>query len=156
MPEGPLRRSDGQLSQGILEEALTTVAGNVQALWMSGARTFLILDLPNLAITPYVRALGPTAQYAATQLTGEYNQALAATLSALTGLLPEPVHRPRRQCGLRRAVRGPEAAGLANVEDSCLTFGVVARAVCSTPNRYLFWTASTRRGPVTASWRRRR
>jgi phospholipase/lecithinase/hemolysin len=29
--------------------------------------------------------------------------------------------------------------GLTNVEDACLTFGVVRNPFCQTPNRYLFW-----------------
>ena len=33
----------------------------------------------------------------------------------------------------------PAAAGLTNVSDPCLTFGVGSAAVCATPQRYLFW-----------------
>ncbi|HKF68377.1 MAG TPA: hypothetical protein VKB36_17645, partial [Vicinamibacterales bacterium] len=33
----------------------------------------------------------------------------------------------------------PSDFGLANVEDSCLAFGVVRGAVCERPDGYLFW-----------------
>lgn len=129
----------GATSFGIIQAAITAVAGNIQALWASGATTFLIPNVPNLAITPAVRALGPFAQFVATQLTGAYNQALDQTLNILQGL-PQ-IHFVRLDVNalFDDLLAAPEAAGLTNVEDSCLTFGVTGRAICRTPNRYLFW-----------------
>src|SRR5262249_46292815 len=76
----------GATSAGILEQAVLSVAGNIQRLWLSGARTFLIPSLPNLAITPFVRALGPDAQLAATFLAAAYQAAFDQALTALEGL----------------------------------------------------------------------
>ena len=39
----------GATSLAIVEAALESVATNIQSLWLSGARTFLILNIPNLA-----------------------------------------------------------------------------------------------------------
>lgn len=130
----------GSTSLGIIQAAITAVAGNIQALWASGARTFLIPNVPNLAITPAVRGLGPFAQFVATQLTGAYNQALDQALNTLQGLLPQ-IHFVRLNVNalFDNLLAAPEAAGLTNVEDSCLTFGVTGRAICRTPNRFLFW-----------------
>lgn len=129
----------GATSFGIIQAAIIAVAGNIQALWVSGARTFLIPSLPNLAITPAVRALGPAAQFAATQLTTAYNDALDGVLSALQGLPQIKLVRLDINELFEDLMAAPEAAGLANAEDSCLTFGVIGGAICKTPNRYLFW-----------------
>ncbi len=128
----------GATSIGIIQAAVITVAGNIQALWAAGARTFLILNVPDLAITPAVRALGPPAQFAATQLTVAYNGALDQVLNALQ--LPQiRFLRLDVNALFAEVLAAPLAAGLTNVEDSCLTFGVTGGALCATPQRYLFW-----------------
>src|SRR5439155_1220883 len=104
----------------IIGAAVAAVAANIQALWLAGARTFLIPDVPNPANTPAVRALGPVAQFAATQLMDAHNGALHLALNALQAALP----------GIRlirldvNALFGDLPSEL-NTEDSCLTFGVI-------------------------------
>ncbi len=126
-------------SIGILEAAATAVANNVQTLWEAGARTFLIPNLPDLAITPAVRALGPAAQFAATQLTAAYNAALDQAVSAAQALPQIQFVRLDINALFADVLAAPAAAGLTNVDDSCLTFGVTGHAICATPDRYLFW-----------------
>ncbi len=123
----------------IIHEAITTVAQNIGVLYAFGARTFLMPNLPNLAITPAVRALGPDAQAAATLLTAIYNGALHDVLDTLQ-VLPQ-IHFVRLDVNalFAQVLIAPGAAGLTNVTDSCLTFGIIGDAICSTPNRYLFW-----------------
>jgi outer membrane lipase/esterase len=41
--------------------------------------------------------------------------------------------------GLEELVQQPDLAGLRNVTDSCITPGVIIRAICRRPDRYLFW-----------------
>ena len=129
----------GTTSIGIIHAAVLTETGNIQALWATGARTFLILNVPDLAITPAVRALGPTAQLVATQLTAAYNGALDQVLNALQGLSQIHFFRLDVSALFDDVLAAPQAAGLTNVEDSCLTFGVTGRALCATPQSYLFW-----------------
>ncbi len=130
----------GATSVGIIQAAIATVAGNIQMLWAAGARTFLIPNLPNLAITPAVRALGPEAQFVATVFTAAYNGALDGALTALGQGLPQiQFVRLDVNALFEAVVAAPEAAGLTNVEDSCLTFYVVRHAICRRPDRYLFW-----------------
>ena len=129
----------GATSIGIIEEAIGTVAGNIQTLWAAGARTLLVPNLPDLAITPAVRALGPDAQAAASQLTSAYNGALEQALQALQALPQIRFVRLDIAALLADVLRDPGDFALANVEDSCLTFGVVRGAVCERPDRYLFW-----------------
>lgn len=129
----------GGTSAGIIQAAVTAVAGNVQALWVAGARTFLIPNLPNLANTPAIRALGPHAQFAATQLTMAFNEALDHAVTALQGLSHIQFIRLDINALFDAILTAPQAVDLTNVADSCLTFGVIGGAICATPNQYLFW-----------------
>jgi len=118
----------------IIGAAVAAVAANIQALWLAGARTFLIPDVPNPASTPAVRALGPVAQFAATQLTDAHNGALHLALNALQAALPG-IHLIRLDVN---ALFGDLPSEL-NTEDSCLTFGVIGGAICARPKGYVFW-----------------
>jgi phospholipase/lecithinase/hemolysin len=110
------------------------------ALWSSGARSFLVLNSPDLAIIPVVRAEGPVVQGAALQLSAAYNNGLNDALDFLEAMLPGiQIVRIDVFSLLDAVVASPEVFGLANVTDPCLTFGVVGRTTCSNPNRYLFW-----------------
>jgi len=101
---------------------------------LAGARTFLIPDVPNPANTPAVRALGPVAQFAATQLMDAHNGALHLALNALQAALPG-IHLIRLDVN---ALFGDLPSEL-NTEDSCLTFGVIGGAICARPKGYVFW-----------------
>jgi outer membrane lipase/esterase len=129
----------GATSAGIVAAALGAVGSGVQALWLAGAREFLIPNLPNLALTPAVRAAGPQAQVAAALLSASYNAGLSQALDALAALPGIEIIRLDAHALLAAAVADPAAAGLVNVLDPCLRFGVIRNAICRTPNRYLFW-----------------
>ena len=129
----------GATSIGIIQQAIAAVAGNIQALWAAGARTLLIPNLPDLAITPAVRARGPNAQAAASQLSAAYNGALEQALQALGALPQIRLLRLDIPALLADVLVDPGDFGLTDVEDSCLAFGVVQGAVCERPDRYLFW-----------------
>lgn len=139
---------------GIIQQALGTTAANVQALWAAGARRFLILDMPDLGVTPYIIGLGPLAQYVAGQLTNAYNGGLGQAQAAL-GVLPGiQITRFDVNATLDAAVAAPAASGIQDFYIPCLTFGVVERAVCGHPEQFLFWDAihPTRAGhnPIAA------
>jgi len=129
----------GTASMGIIQQALGATAENVQMLWAAGAREFLVLNLADPALTPYVRSLGPLAQGASTQLTAAYNGALAQVLASLGALPQIHIRQFDLNAFLHTVVSSPGRYGLRDVEDSCLTFGVVTNAVCADPDRYLFW-----------------
>ena len=48
----------GATSLGILNDAVMSIGNNITALYLAGARDFLILNVPNLAITPAVQSSG--------------------------------------------------------------------------------------------------
>jgi phospholipase/lecithinase/hemolysin len=144
----------GATAQGIIQQAITATAESVQMLWMSGARKFLVVNLADPALTPYVRSLGPVAQGVSTQLTAVYDGALAQTVAALTALPQIEIQQFDVNAFLHTVVSTPARYGLRHVEDSCLAFGVTTNAVCADPDRYLFWDGihPTRAGHLLISF----
>ena len=128
----------GAMSLAIISAAVDATASNIDALYRQGARTFLVPNLPNLAIIPLVRGSG--AEAAATLFSGTYNGLLDLALAGLTASNPQiRFIRLDINALFNEIVADPAAAGLTDVEDACLTFGVIGGAICSTPNRFLFW-----------------
>jgi phospholipase/lecithinase/hemolysin len=144
----------GATSMGIVQQAITATAESIQLLWGAGAREFLVLNLADPALTPYVRSLGPVAQGASTQLTAAYNGALAQALASLGALPQIQIRQFDVNAFLHTVVSSPDRYGLRDVQDSCLTFGVVTNAVCADPDRYLFWDGihPTRAGHLLVSF----
>src|SRR6516225_3435496 len=144
----------GATSMGIIQEAIGATAESVQMLWAAGAREFLVLNLADPALTPYVRSLGPVAQRASTQLTAAYNGALAQALASLGALPQIQIRQFDINAFLHTVVSSPARYGLRDVQDSCLTFGVVTNAVCADPDRHLFWDGihPTRAGHLLVSF----
>jgi phospholipase/lecithinase/hemolysin len=144
----------GATSTGIIQQAIGATAESVQMLWAAGARRFLVLNLADPALTPYVRSLGPVAQGASTQLTAAYNGALAQVLASLGALPQVEIRQFDINAFLHTVVSSPARYGLGDVQDSCLSFGVVTNAVCANPDRYLFWDGihPTRAGHLLISF----
>jgi len=129
----------GATSMGIIQQALGALSENVQLLWAAGGRKFLILNLPDPSLTPYVRSLGPLAEGASSQLAGAYNGALAQLIGALAGLPQIELQEFDLDAFLHTVVASPARYGLRDVTDSCLSFDVTTGAVCKDPDHYLFW-----------------
>ena len=129
----------GAASLGIIQQAIGATAESMQLLWAAGAREFLVLNLADPALTPYVRSLGPLAQGASTQLTAAYNGALAQVLTSLGALPQIQIRQFDVDAFLHTVASSPGRYGLRDVQHPCLTFGVATNAVCADPDRYLFW-----------------
>jgi len=144
----------GATSIGIIQQAIGATAESVQMLWAAGARDFLVINLADPALTPYVRSLGPVAQGASTQLATAYNGALAQALAALGALPQIQIRQFDINAFLHTVVSSPGRYGLRDVENACLRFGVATNAVCADPNHYLFWDGihPTRAGHLIISF----
>ena len=129
----------GATSAGILQAAVTATADNLIALYGSGAQSFLVVNAPNIGLTPAVRAFGPQAEVAALQLSVLYNQGLAQALDGLAVLPGISIARFDVFSLLGQVVADPEAAGFTNVTESCITPDVFVGAICDRPADYLFW-----------------
>ena len=133
----------GATTVAIMQDAITSIANNIIALYGAGAREFLVLNMPNIGNSPAVRALGqqdPTLPIIAEQLSALFNDNLSGALDVLEGLLPGiEILRLDVFSLLNDVVADPQAFGLTNATDPCLSFGVIGGAICAKPNRYLFW-----------------
>lgn len=128
----------GGTSVGIIQAAITATTNNLIALFSAGARTFLVLNLPDTSLTPAVRAQGPAVQAVARAFSVAYNDGLSAALDLLATLPTIEIIR-LDVFSLVDAVVDSPPAGFSNVRESCLAFGVIGRAICSRPNTHLFW-----------------
>ena len=141
----------GATSIGIIQDAVMSIGNNIIALHGAGARKFLVLNVPNLAITPAVIALGaqnPLIPVFAEQFSIAFNGGLSDTLDFLEALLLGIEFRRLDTFALLNdIVANPEAWDFEQVTTPCLTFGVVPGAICNLPNRRLFWDAAH---PTTA------
>lgn len=129
----------GQTSGLILQQALTSVSDNMLALIQSGAKRFLILNAPDLALTPAVRLQGPQAQFAASLLSAQYNQGLAQIMLGLKAVFPIDVTEFDLHAKLHSLAAGLEHLQFDVVDQACIIPGATEDAVCDNPNRYMFW-----------------
>jgi phospholipase/lecithinase/hemolysin len=123
----------------ILSMALGSIAGNIQKLYVAGAREFLVWTPPNVALTPAVRSLGSAAGGLATQLTYAFNAGLGQVIAQLTlGLPGSSFTRLDAFQLLNTIVSTPVTFELTNVTTACVTPNV-APFDCSDPGEFLFW-----------------
>lgn len=117
---------------------MTAQAGAVHAPRSAGARTFLVANVPDPALAPFVRAMDRAVQAAATQVGALYNAALDQALGQVSALPGLTLIRFDVASVLADIVASG-GDGRMNVTTPCLTFGVIADAVCERPQRFLFW-----------------
>ena len=129
----------GATSMVIIHDALGAIATNIAALASTGAREFLVVNAPNLALAPAIRLQGPWAQGAAQFVSVTFNNHLLSVLAGLEASLPVTIHRFDVFALLNEAVSSPAAFGLAVVDTTCITPGVIVHAECTHPGSYLFW-----------------
>jgi len=123
----------------IITQALTSIAANVQRLYLAGARSFLVWTAPNIALTPAIRSLPPAAQGLMALLTQGFNANLTGVLAQLSFGLPGiSFARLDAYQLLNAIVADPAAYDLISVTTACLTPDV-APFSCQHPSEYLFW-----------------
>jgi outer membrane lipase/esterase len=130
---------------GIVVDSITSIASNIGLLVMKGARRFVVLNVPNLGLVPAINQLPDPIPALATGFTLGYNQALSNALDLIVPtiiLVGGELTRVDTFAILTAIVSDPAAAGLSNVTDSCLSFGVTGGFINPTPNDHLFWDAA--------------
>jgi len=128
-------------AQAILQQALQSIAVNIQTLHAAGARQFLVWIPPNVALTPALQSLArvnPAVTQLATGLTLAFNSGLKAALAGLSQLPGITITQLDAYTLLNTIAAAPAAYGLTDVTTACLTPNVPP-FFCQTPDEYLFW-----------------
>ena len=128
----------GITSVAILGNAVQAVTTNVGTLAAFGARRFLIVTVPDLAKTPFIRFLGATQSPLIPQIASLFTQSYNQGLLQIVG--QSPLIRPLDTNALfDEILADPAKFGLSNATDRCTVPLVQGNAICSTPHQYLFW-----------------
>jgi outer membrane lipase/esterase len=126
---------DQAAALAILQSAADAVADAVSLLHAMGAQHFLVWNVPDAGLTPAARLSGTTA--AATLATTTFNGLLVTALTPLqlagVDIIPFDANAL-----ITAIVASPQAFGLTDVVDACVTPGVPP-FTCKTPNQFLFW-----------------
>jgi outer membrane lipase/esterase len=124
----------GDPSPFISSYAANTVA-IVAQLYAAGAEHFLLLNVPDVGLAPAVRALGPTAIMAGTQVAKAMNISLETTLGALSPALLDGVRGFDVFQYLNDVVNAPSAFGFTDVDSAC----AFDPACIANPATTFFW-----------------
>ncbi len=125
----------------ILQAANVSIANSIGALYVAGARNFLVWRAPNVALTPAIRTLdrvNPGAAQLATQLTQGFNAGLDGVVAQLSGLPGIGIVRLDAYRMLNDLVAHPAAFGLTDVTTACITPNIPPFK-CERPDEFLFW-----------------
>ena len=121
-------------SFGIIVEAITAIGNNIGRLAGHGAKHFMIVNAPNLGVTPGVP---DELRDTVAEVSYLFNHNLADALAPLP-LLGLPVYNVDLFGFTTMVASDPASFGFSSA-DSCLTFGVTKGAICKNRNEYLFW-----------------
>jgi outer membrane lipase/esterase len=134
----------------ILGASLLNTFAQIQRLYAHGARHFLILNMPNFALTPRVLDIvsnyDPITQQFLLQSISMasvgYNQVLAGNLAYMQSVIPDmDVISLDAFSVLNDVAANPQLYGLEIVDEACITPDTQGQAYCSNRGRYLFWDA---------------
>ena len=122
-------------ASALIANGLNNIVNTIGFLATSGARHFLVPNMPDLGQTPELRngpAAGPLSA-----LTASFNQNLAATLTVLDASMSKVDIVQFDAAGLlARAIADPAAYGFTNATESCVAN--LLNGQCD-PSSWLFW-----------------
>jgi phospholipase/lecithinase/hemolysin len=129
------------LADQILQTAVTSIAQSIAILHAAGARHFLVWKVPDLSVTPAVRAAEahvPGTAFLANWLTQQFNARLAEAVAQLELVLAVEIPELDVFSLIQQVAASPSAFGLRDVTNPCITPDV-APFVCQQPDDYFFW-----------------
>jgi thermolabile hemolysin len=115
----------------LIANGVNNTASTITSLWQAGARHIVVVNAPDLGLTPFGISSG--VQDEITLLCGAYNQALEPTLDGLANA-GIPTVRVDAFATLRLMVNLPEHFGFTNVTEPFLAVG-------GDSSQFLFWDA---------------
>jgi phospholipase/lecithinase/hemolysin len=128
-------------AQAILQQAIISIANNIQLLYQAGARQFLVWLPPNVGLTPAIRMLeqmSPGAMQLATGLSQAFYAGLSGVLTQLSAIPGISITRLDAFALLNDIVADPQGYGLTNTHEACV-MPSDAPFFCQAPDDYLFW-----------------
>ena len=130
---------DFSAASTIIETAVEAEIDMIIQLYHSGARHFLVVNVPNIGLTPAVKLAGPSAVFFSGILVASFNDGLTRALSDLPVYPGLEIKSLDLFSILNSVVDSPEDFGISNAESACLMFYVKSGAKCSNPENYVFW-----------------
>lgn len=132
----------GQASSEILQQALTALADSILALHGAGATDMLIVNSPDLSMTPSIQGLDslfPGTVLAAAMVSYQFNTQLADVIDEMAMALPGLTMMELDVYGAMQEIAAdPDGFGLSNISDACITPNQPPFA-CKKPRYYFFW-----------------
>lgn len=107
----------------------------IESLYQSGARHFLVANLPALGETPLAKQQGQTVVQTLNRLSDRHNQLLSQQLDELQRALPE-VDLMRLDIG-RLYVQATDNRDFSDLTTPC--YSRTTGTICAQPDRHLFW-----------------
>jgi phospholipase/lecithinase/hemolysin len=129
------------LSSNVSSTQITTVAPTnieniLQVLYAAGARHFLIVNVPDVGVTPLIQAYGSSASLMATNLAVAFNSKLTAAVNSFAVVnLDAYIYQADINGVFTNIKSSASSYGIENSTDSCLNAGLI----CASPDTYLFW-----------------
>lgn len=147
-PDDPNIFNEASQEAGLIIQAAVTA--NIELIVKlhnngNGARHFLVVNAPNLGLTPAIQGLGSQAAFIANIISGSYNDGLDIGVGAVTSLPGISTNYLDLFSLLTSIVEDPRSFGIKNAQSPCLTYtpaadgSLKAYSYCRKPNKYLFW-----------------
>ena len=135
-----LSATDPTAPTKVLTAAVTDVVGIIQRLYAAGGRQIAVLNSANVGRTPRVQSLGPAAVAGATQLSAQFNGALAQQVAILKATSPGLNVYVADFFALNEQINAnPAAFGFTNATQPCFDVGVTPPTVCANASQYAYW-----------------
>jgi phospholipase/lecithinase/hemolysin len=120
-----------------IENAIKSVGDTLYALYMHGARQFLVLNVPDLGKTPAVRMI-PGASGSASLLTNIFNENLLTVLRSINKLPGSTVKVLNIKGKLDDVIQHADDYGFTNATEACIKPNQ-APFQCDNPDGFVFW-----------------
>jgi outer membrane lipase/esterase len=119
--------------------AVSNLFGEISLLYGTGARNFLVPNMPDLSLAPFALALPAAQQAELHALSMGYNAGLASMLD-MVALFPGSRVTPFDAFAFLNGVTAnPAAYGLTNVTTACFD---PFTGPCAAPDQYLYWDST--------------
>lgn len=136
---GPLATGAITATQ-LVGAGITDIVTIVTRLYAAGARHVVVVNAPNVGLTPLAQAGGSSVSGAATQLSGAFAQNLAATLASQRVNWPGlNLYQLDLFTLSNQVTASPATFGFSNVTAPCFSVSGTTVNVCAQPAQYLYW-----------------